>query len=201
MTLFKQAIETKIDDPKRPLLRLIKFTIAEAKELIQHCIQLSDSIGDKQVISLMERRYGNPHTIVSAYRREIKKCPLIKTGDSPALKKFYSFLIKCQRITADITWNAVNTPNTLCSLLVNFPGIMKDRWNRLVFNLRRHQERDAEFVDLVNFVEEETILVTDPLNRWQNTDALDCFTDKEQRSDHRNREVKTYAIKADITGK
>ena len=116
-------------------------------------------------------------------------------------KKFYSFLIKCQRITADITWNAVNTPNTLCSLLVNFPGIMKDRWNRLVYNLRRHQERDAEYVDLVNFVEEETILVTNPLDRWQNIDALDCFTDKEQRSDQRNREVKTYAIKADITGK
>ena len=127
MTLLKQAIEAKIDDPKRPLSRVIKFTIGEAKELMQHCIQLSNSIGDKQVISLMERRYVNPHTIVAAYRREIKKCPLIRTGDSPALKKFYSFLKKCQRITADITWNAVNTPDTLCSLLLNFPGIMKDR--------------------------------------------------------------------------
>ena len=65
----------------------------------------------------MDRRYGSPHTTVAAYRREIKKWPLIKPGDSAALKKFYSFLIKCQSITPDISWNALNTPDTLCSLL------------------------------------------------------------------------------------
>ena len=83
----------------------------------------------------MERRYGNPNTIFAAYRREIKKWPLIKPGDSAALKKFYSFLIKCQSITADITWNALNTPDTLCSLLAKLPGNMKDRYNRLANNL------------------------------------------------------------------
>ena len=31
-------------------------------------------------------------------------------------------------------------------------------------------------------------------------DALDSFMDKAQRSDHRNRGVKTYATKTDITG-
>ena len=60
----------------------------------------------------MERRDVDPHTIVAAYRREIKKWPLIKSGDSAALKKFYCFLVKCQSITADITWNALNTPDT-----------------------------------------------------------------------------------------
>ena len=78
MVLFIEAVEKKIDDPKGRLTRLIKFTSGEAKELIQHCIQLPDLIVYKQVISLMERRYGNPHTIVAAYRRKIKKWPLFK---------------------------------------------------------------------------------------------------------------------------
>ena len=142
----------------------------------------------------MERRYGNPHTIFAAYRREIKKWPLIKPGHSAAVKKFYSFLIKCQSITADITWNALNTPDTLCSLLAKLPGNMKDRQNRLANNLRRHQERDAEFADLVNFVEEQKILITDPMF------SRDVFMDNAQRSDHRNRGVKTCATKTDITG-
>ena len=73
---------------------------------------------------------------------------------------------------------------------------MKDRWNRLAYNLRTYQERDTEFADLVNFVEEETILITDPMFSG---DALDSFMDKAQRSDHRNRGVKTYATKTDIT--
>ena len=49
----------------------------------------------------------------------------------------------------------------------------------------------------MNFVEEETILVTDLM---YSRDALDSFMDKAQRSDHRSRGVKTYAAKADITG-
>ena len=144
----------------------------------------------------MERRYGNPHTIVAAYKRKIKKWPLIKPGDSAALKKFCSFLIKCQSITAYITWNALNTPDALCSLLAKLSGNRKDRWNRLAYNLRRHQERDAEFADLVSFVAEETILVTDPMF---SRDAFDSFMDKRHRSDHRSRGVKTYASKTDTT--
>ena len=86
-------------------------------------------------------------------------------------------MIKCQSITADITWNALNIPDTLCSLLAKLPGNMKDKWNRLEYNLRRHQERDAEFADLVNFAEEETILITDTMF---SRDALDSFMDKAQ---------------------
>ena len=73
MALFKEAAERKIDDLKGRLIRLIKFTRCEAKELIQRCIQLQDSIGYKEAISLIERLYGNPHTIVAAYRGQIKK--------------------------------------------------------------------------------------------------------------------------------
>ena len=196
MALFKEAVEKKNDDPKGRLTRRIKFTSGEAKKLIQHCIQLPDLIGYKQAISLMERRYGNPHTIVAAYRREFKKWPFITLGDSAALKRFYSFLIKCQSITADITWNALHIPDTLYNLLAKLPGNMKDIWNRLAYNPRRHEDRDVEFADLENFTEKETILITDPIF---SRDALDSFMDKVQRSDHRKRQVKTYATKTDIT--
>lgn len=81
MQLFKEAVERKIDEPKERLTRLIKFRRGEAKELTQHCIQLPDSTGQKQAISLMERRYGNTHTTAAAYKRKIKKWSLFKHGD------------------------------------------------------------------------------------------------------------------------
>ena len=84
---------------------------------------------------MMERCYGNPHTIVTVYRSEIKKWPVIKPMDSAALKIFYSFLIKCQNIIAGTTLSALNTPDTLCSLLAKLPGNMKDKLNRLAYNL------------------------------------------------------------------
>ena len=125
MELFKEAVEKKVDDPKGRLTRLIRFTSGEAKELIQPCIQLPYLVRYKQTISLMERHSGNPLKIVAAYRREIKKWPLIKPGDSAALKKLYRLLIKCQSITADITWNVLNTPDTLCSLIAKLLGICR----------------------------------------------------------------------------
>ena len=67
----------------------------------------------------------------------------------------------------------------------------------MAYNIRRHQQRDAEFADLLNYAEEATILGTDPMF---SRDALDTFLDKTQRSDHRNKGVETYAKKTDITG-
>ena len=123
MALFKETVEKNIDYPKERLTRLIKLRRGETNELIHYCIQLPDSLGYKQAISLIEWRYGNSHTIMAAYRKEIKKWPLIKPGDSAALKKLYGFLIKCQSITVDITWNALNTPDTLYSLLAKLPRL------------------------------------------------------------------------------
>ena len=41
MALFKEFIESKIEDPKGRLTRLIKYTARDARDLIKHCIQLS----------------------------------------------------------------------------------------------------------------------------------------------------------------
>ena len=66
----------------------------------------------------------------------------------------------------------------------------------MAYNRRRHQQRDAESADLVNFIKEEAILLTDPMF---SRDALDSLIDKRQRSNNRRRGVKTYATKTDIT--
>ena len=38
IAIFKEAVESKIDDPRGCLARLIKYTKGEAKELIKHCV-------------------------------------------------------------------------------------------------------------------------------------------------------------------
>ena len=62
MALFSEVVETKIDDPRGGLTRMIKYTMGEPKELIKHCIQLP-----------WKKNYGNPHKILSSYRREVKE--------------------------------------------------------------------------------------------------------------------------------
>ena len=47
MSLFKEVVESKIDDPRGRLTRLIKYTKVDAKELIKYCIQLPFNEGFK----------------------------------------------------------------------------------------------------------------------------------------------------------
>ena len=128
--LFKEAVENKFDESKEQLKRLITFKRREAQELIQHCIMLSYSISYKDAITLMQRLYGNPHTIAANRRKNKKLSIIIKRVDSAALKKFNSFLMNWS-ITPGRIWNDLDTPYTLCSLSAKFPENMKGTWNKI----------------------------------------------------------------------
>ena len=61
MALFREVVESKVEDPSGRMIRLLKYTSGEAKELINHCIQLPSSEGFKYAKYLLEKGYGNPH--------------------------------------------------------------------------------------------------------------------------------------------
>ena len=73
MSLFKEVVESKVDDPRGRLITLLKYTSGEAKELINHCIQLPSHEDFKYAKYLLEKTYGNPHRILASYRKEIKQ--------------------------------------------------------------------------------------------------------------------------------
>ena len=45
LSSFREAVESKIDDPLGRLVQLLKFADGEAKETIRHCIQQPSEIG------------------------------------------------------------------------------------------------------------------------------------------------------------
>ena len=65
MALFAEVVETKIEEPRGRLTRLIKFTTGEARELIKHCIHLPRSRSYQHARALLERTYCNSHKIIS----------------------------------------------------------------------------------------------------------------------------------------
>ena len=72
IALFREVVESKVDDPRGKLTRLIKYTSGDARELIRHCIQLPSNEGFKHAKYLLEKVYGNPHKILASYRKEVK---------------------------------------------------------------------------------------------------------------------------------
>ena len=138
MALFCEVVETKIEDPRRRLTRLLKHTLGEAKELIQNCIQLPHDKVYKYAKSLLEKTSGNPHKILSSYRNEVSDWPQVKFGDRKAFHKFFNFLLKCESISDNQLWNALDTPEILCMLISTLPGVLIDRWNR---KSTKHQKK------------------------------------------------------------
>ena len=57
MTLLREVVESKIENPHGRLTRLIKYTNREAKELIKHCIEQLVNKGYENAINLVYRRY------------------------------------------------------------------------------------------------------------------------------------------------
>ena len=48
-------------------------------------------------------------------------------------------------------------------LLSKLPSYLSDKWNRKVYKISHSDERETEVVNLIEMVDEETILVNNPL--------------------------------------
>ena len=94
--MFQGSVEKKIDDPRERLTRLMKYTRGEPRELVKHFINDRADRGYKKAIVLLQKQYGNPHTMLSPYRKEIKLMQSLKPGDAAAFQKLFNFLIKGQ---------------------------------------------------------------------------------------------------------
>ena len=128
MTLFHELVDKIIDDPRGRLTRLIKYTKGVAKEMIKHCVQQPAVFGYYNAKKLLQQKYGNPFSIMSMYRKEIKAWPQMKNGDGGSFQKFYNFLVKCESITKSREWNPLDTPDAICMLLSKLPGKIRDKW-------------------------------------------------------------------------
>ena len=162
IALFCEVVETKIEDPQDGLTRLIKYTVGKAKELIKHCIQLLHDKGYKYAKLLLEKTYGNPHKILFSYRKVVKDWPQVKFGDAKAFWKLFNFLLRSGSISDNQHWNTLGTPEILCMLISKLPGMLMNRWNRNVQNIRRRELRESDLTDFDQFVV-ETLLMNDLL--------------------------------------
>ena len=71
-------------------------------------------------------------------------------------------------------WNFLDTPDVLVTLTSKLPGNVRDRWNRLVLKIQRHEETQPELPDFINFIDDETLLTSDLLLSGE---ALREYTD------------------------
>ena len=120
--------------------------------------------GYKETIRMMNERYGDPHKILVALRKEIKDWPIVKACDADAFRKFFNFLIKCYSLISNRqTSPLIDNPDVICMLLAKLPTYIQDRFNRKVYTIKHAEGREGKLSDLIDLVHKETVLVNDPL--------------------------------------
>ena len=67
MKVFKEVVEKRIENPRRSLSRLIKYTTGEAKDLIKDCNQEPSAEGYENAMELLQSRYGDVLKILASY--------------------------------------------------------------------------------------------------------------------------------------
>ena len=71
-TTFREVVEKTINSPVGRVTRLIKLTDDKAKDMKKHYIYLLPESGYQTAMVLLKLRYGNPHSLLAFYRKEIK---------------------------------------------------------------------------------------------------------------------------------
>ena len=82
-------------------------------------------------------------------------------------------------------------------LTSKLPSSIMETWNRGVLKIRRQQHREINLEDFTKYVEDEAILMSDPLFSQQ---ALSEYLSKPERSlrdDRRKKKVANYRVRSD----
>ena len=147
---------------------------------------------------LLNNRYGNPHYLLPSYKKEIKALPSVKPGDASGFRKFYSFVLKCETFPKSTAWNALETPETLCILVLKLPGSLRDRWNRKVQAVRQNSGREPCLSDFASFIHEKITLVNDPIF---SKDAVLEYVQTPEKKHNKKKEIWIFCHKRGRSGK
>ena len=111
----------------------------------------------------------------------------MKNGDSAGYRRSYNFLIKCESNITGQQWNYLDAPDILYALISKLPGNARDKWKRKVMMIRRFHGREPELSDIISFVDDKTLLTSDPLSSQE---ALKEYNESQEKGTRRK--LKSY---------
>ena len=95
-----------------------------------------------------------------------------------------------------ISENPLDSPDVIFMILSKVPGHLQGRWNRNALRIRRTETREPGLLDLTNLIEDEMILVNDPLFSRQVVGQYDEKPPRPQKF-QKYQKIRTYAITKD----
>lgn len=107
------------------MLYLKHYLAGEARKAVEGFFYRTSEDAYYSALTLLQKRYGNPFIIQTAFRDKLMKWPKISGSDPPALREFADFLKGCaETILNDCEENH--------KLLKKLPDWIVCQWSRIV---------------------------------------------------------------------
>ena len=155
---FDSYLTKGVVDMAEKLDLLISSCAGEARANIADCIMArTPDLGYFEARRILERLYGQDHTIVSAYINKIVNGPPIKANDRQALAALGRDMRNCLMACGSLNSAGLDTQQTVSSVFTRLPRHLQDKF---VASVTMHLEtgRPVTFAMLADFVERRSLV-------------------------------------------
>ncbi|KAK4327045.1 hypothetical protein Pmani_002491 [Petrolisthes manimaculis] len=135
--------------------------------------------GYQEARQLLQRKYGDQERIATAYIDRILNWTNLKVDDVEGMKKYSVMLLSCKNAMTGISPKGREIEHP--KLIEKLPVFMQDRWRRIADNIAEKDYRSVAFSDLVDFVESESRILSNPLFGRHLTGPQPRKTEEKQR--------------------
>lgn len=178
---FEMNVASKLDDEEEKLMYLIQFTEGKPKEIVSTCLHLPPEQGYQEALRLLDRRYSNEAQTAQGLVDRMLTQVDMKSDDVTSLDSFAILLRGTLNALKNLPHGTgVVDPKTMRKIIEKMP-FMADRWRRAVDFIEYEEQRRTDFTDLVEFVEKEARIASNPAYGRHVLTPKTAKTVKEQR--------------------
>jgi hypothetical protein len=163
MTAFEHGVELKTTSERERLYFLEQHTSGPAKALVKSCMHLPPGEAYTVAKALLKKKYGNKYRISQAIMKKVQDWPDIKSNNVKSLENFSLFLHECTNTMSVLQMpNELDHVSSIRVLVSKLPYRMKDKWRNIVDNIEEVKMRSVKFNDLVDFIDKQARVETNP---------------------------------------
>lgn len=161
MSAFEQCVETKMQ--KRDCIIWNNSLGGQPRELVRSCQHLPSDRAYDVAKDLLTKHFGNELKITAAYVNKLTEWPTVKAEDKKGLQAYALCLAECCNAMQELRYlDELNIPANMKIIIQKLPYKLREKWRVKACDIFETHGRRAGFKDIINFVEYQVKIVSDP---------------------------------------
>ena len=162
---FETLIESRAIKPRERLHFFGKYVSGEAKEVLNGFMLLDGEDAYQKAKEMLAKRFGDPFTIATAFRKKLDEWKQIVPNDAIGLRKYADFLVQCATAMKKVSGlNVLNDIQENHKMVSKLPKWLSTRWARVVYKSKEEKKGFPAFSEFVDFLVTESNIACDPVN-------------------------------------